>query len=202
MAPAEDKLSLLDLPWRLPAALPLLSSAQPGRLVVYAFLLIAVITARWLARPRRPALREAVEQVRRQPVPLEALARTLAAAERLEAAPVPPRRRFGRRLVLTAAAAALVLLGVGLWLARPTASWADVAKAVQDWIGAVGAKTAYITPGSPWENGFSGSASMRGKIMRNGPGNRGNVGLKAGYMEGPTPVNQVPATTSRFIIRQ
>src|SRR5438105_12643928 len=39
-----------------------------------------------------------------------------------------------------------------------------VAKAVQDWIGAVGAKTAYITPGSPWENGFSGSASMRGKI--------------------------------------
>ena len=26
-----------------------------------------------------------------------------------------------------------------------------VAKAVQDWIGAVGAKTAYIAPGSPWE---------------------------------------------------
>ena len=29
-----------------------------------------------------------------------------------------------------------------------------VAKAVQEWITAVGAKTAYITPGSPWENGF------------------------------------------------
>lgn len=29
-----------------------------------------------------------------------------------------------------------------------------VAKAVQEWIGAVGAKTAYIAPGSPWENGF------------------------------------------------
>ena len=29
-----------------------------------------------------------------------------------------------------------------------------IAKAVQDWIAAVGAKTAYITPGSPWENGF------------------------------------------------
>jgi transposase InsO family protein len=28
------------------------------------------------------------------------------------------------------------------------------AKAVQDFIGNVGAKTAYITPGSPWENGF------------------------------------------------
>ena len=48
------------LPWRLAAALPLLSSAQPGRLVVYAFLLIAVITARWLARPRRLALRAAL----------------------------------------------------------------------------------------------------------------------------------------------
>jgi hypothetical protein len=48
------------LPWRLAAALPLLSSAQPGRLVVYAFLLIAVIMARWLARPRRLLLRAAL----------------------------------------------------------------------------------------------------------------------------------------------
>jgi transposase InsO family protein len=29
-----------------------------------------------------------------------------------------------------------------------------VAKAVQEWIGAVSAKTAYIEPGSPWENGY------------------------------------------------
>jgi putative transposase len=28
------------------------------------------------------------------------------------------------------------------------------ARAMQEWIGAVGATTAYITPGSPWENGF------------------------------------------------
>ena len=28
-----------------------------------------------------------------------------------------------------------------------------VAQAVQDWIKAVGARTAYIEPGSPWENG-------------------------------------------------
>jgi hypothetical protein len=48
------------LPWRLAATLPLLNSAQPGRLVVYAFLVIAVIVARWLARPRRPVLRWAV----------------------------------------------------------------------------------------------------------------------------------------------
>jgi len=48
------------LPWRLAAAVPLLGSAQPGRLVVYAFLIIAIIVARWLARPRRPALRWAL----------------------------------------------------------------------------------------------------------------------------------------------
>ena len=29
-----------------------------------------------------------------------------------------------------------------------------VAKVVQEWITAVGAKTAYIEPGSPWENGY------------------------------------------------
>jgi len=48
------------MPWRLAATLPLLTYAQPGRLVVYAFLLIAVIMARWLARPRLPALRVAL----------------------------------------------------------------------------------------------------------------------------------------------
>ncbi|HKA95557.1 MAG TPA: hypothetical protein VKD66_04775 [Streptosporangiaceae bacterium] len=48
------------MPWRLASALPLLSHAQPGRLVVYAFLLIAVIAARWLARRRLPAVRWAL----------------------------------------------------------------------------------------------------------------------------------------------
>ena len=37
-----------------------------------------------------------------------------------------------------------------------------VAKAVQEWIAAVGAKTAYITPGSPWENGYI--ESFNGKL--------------------------------------
>jgi hypothetical protein len=36
-----------------------------------------------------------------------------------------------------------------------------VAKAVQEWIGAVGAKTAYISPGSPWENGFIESPACK-----------------------------------------
>ena len=29
-----------------------------------------------------------------------------------------------------------------------------IARSVRDWIAAVGAKTAYIEPGSPWENGY------------------------------------------------
>jgi putative transposase len=36
-----------------------------------------------------------------------------------------------------------------------------IAKAVQEWIAAVGAKTAYIAPGSPWENGFIESFNAR-----------------------------------------
>jgi len=36
-----------------------------------------------------------------------------------------------------------------------------VAKAVQDWITAVGAKIAYIAPGRPWEQGYVGSFNPR-----------------------------------------
>ncbi len=36
-----------------------------------------------------------------------------------------------------------------------------IAQAVQDWITAVGAKTAYIAPGSPWENGYIESFNAR-----------------------------------------
>ena len=36
-----------------------------------------------------------------------------------------------------------------------------VAQAVRDWIAAVGAKTAYIEPGSPWENGYCESFNGR-----------------------------------------
>ena len=43
----------------------------------------------------------------------------------------------------------------------------SVAKAVQVWIRAVGAKTAYIAPGSPWENGYveSFNARMRDELL-------------------------------------
>ena len=42
-----------------------------------------------------------------------------------------------------------------------------VAKAVQDWISAVGARTAYIERGSPWENGFieSFNARLRDELL-------------------------------------
>ena len=42
-----------------------------------------------------------------------------------------------------------------------------IAKAVQDWIGAVGAKTACIEPGSPWENGCceSFNAKLRDALL-------------------------------------
>lgn len=36
-----------------------------------------------------------------------------------------------------------------------------IAKKVQAWIGAVGAKTAFIVPGSPWENGYCESFNAR-----------------------------------------
>ena len=36
-----------------------------------------------------------------------------------------------------------------------------VAEAVRNWINAVGAKTAYIEPGAPWENGYCESFNAR-----------------------------------------
>jgi hypothetical protein len=41
------------LPWRLLSAVPVLGQAQPGRLISYAFLLLGVVMAMWLARPTR-----------------------------------------------------------------------------------------------------------------------------------------------------
>ena len=42
-----------------------------------------------------------------------------------------------------------------------------VARAVQEWIAAVGARTAYIEPGSPWENGYveSFNARLRDELL-------------------------------------
>ena len=42
-----------------------------------------------------------------------------------------------------------------------------IAKSVQTWITGVGAKTAYIAPGSPWENGYieSFNACLRDELL-------------------------------------
>jgi transposase InsO family protein len=42
-----------------------------------------------------------------------------------------------------------------------------IAKALRDWITAVGAKTAYIMPGSPWENGYceSFNSKLRDELL-------------------------------------
>ena len=42
-----------------------------------------------------------------------------------------------------------------------------IATAVRDWIAAVGARTAYIEPGSPWENGYveSFNARLRDELL-------------------------------------
>jgi transposase InsO family protein len=42
-----------------------------------------------------------------------------------------------------------------------------IAKSVQAWIAGVGARTAYIAPGSPWENGYveSFNARLRDELL-------------------------------------
>ena len=42
-----------------------------------------------------------------------------------------------------------------------------IARAVREWIAAVGAKTAYIMPGSPWENGYceSFNSKLRDELL-------------------------------------
>ena len=43
----------------------------------------------------------------------------------------------------------------------PPSSSALYSQKVRDWITAVGSKTAYIEPGSPWENGYCESFNAR-----------------------------------------
>ena len=48
----------------------------------------------------------------------------------------------------------------------PALIWSDngpecVAEAVRNWVAAFGAQTAYIEPGSPWENGYCESFNAR-----------------------------------------
>ena len=79
---------------------------------------------------------------------------------------IRPRRRLNSRNVIEVLADAMVQHGIPEHI-RSDNGPEFVAKAVQEWITAVGAKTAYITPGSPWENGFieSFNARLRDELL-------------------------------------
>lgn len=73
--------------------------------------------------------------------------------------------RVARRLratdVIDALSDLFILRGVPAYI-RSDNGPEFVAQALRDWIAAVGAKTAYIEPGSPWENGYC--ESFNGKL--------------------------------------
>lgn len=78
--------------------------------------------------------------------------------------------RIGRRLtstdVLEALSDLFVLRGVPGHV-RSDNGPEFVARAVRDWIAAVGARTAFIEPGSPWENGYceSFNSKLRDELL-------------------------------------
>ena len=69
-------------------------------------------------------------------------------------------RRLNSTDVIDALSSLFIVRGVSTYI-RPDNGPEFIAKAVQNWIGAVGAKTAYITLGSPWENGYIESFNAR-----------------------------------------
>ena len=81
---------------------------------------------------------------------------------------------FGRRKLVQRTAAERAAIVAETYVPGATVAAEFVAKAVQDWINAVGAKTAYIEPGSPWENGYceSFNARFRDECLNGASGRR------------------------------
>jgi putative transposase len=75
-------------------------------------------------------------------------------------------RRLGAAEVIDVLSDLFILRGVPGYI-RSDNGPEFVAKAVRDWIAAVGAKAAYIAPGSPWENGYleSFNARLRDELL-------------------------------------
>ena len=69
-------------------------------------------------------------------------------------------RKLNATSVIDALSDLFVLRGVPAFI-RSDNGPEFVAQAVRHWIAAVGAKTAYIAPGSPWENGYCESFNAR-----------------------------------------
>jgi len=78
--------------------------------------------------------------------------------------------RVGRRLcstdVIDVLSDLFILRGVPSFI-RSDNGPEFIAKALREWLSAVGAKTAYIEPGSPWENGYceSFNAKLRDELL-------------------------------------
>ena len=70
------------------------------------------------------------------------------------------RRKLNSTDVIDALTDLFILRGVPAFI-RSDNGPEFIAVAVRDWISAVGAKTAYIEPGSPWENGYCESFNAR-----------------------------------------
>jgi transposase InsO family protein len=78
-----------------------------------------------------------------------------------EALAIRVARKLGSAEVIDVLADLFILRGVPAHI-RSDNGPEFVAEAVQGWIGGVGARTAYIEPGSPWENGYV--ESFNGKL--------------------------------------
>ena len=77
------------------------------------------------------------------------------------------RRKLNLIDVIDVLADQFILRGVPSYI-RSDNGPESIAEAVRKWINAVGAKTAYIEPGSPWENGYveSFNARFRDELLR------------------------------------
>lgn len=79
---------------------------------------------------------------------------------------LPVARRLRSQDVLTALADLFVTRGPPAHI-RSDNGPEFIARAVQHWLGRIGVKTLYITPGSPWENGYceSFNGSLRDELL-------------------------------------
>ena len=76
------------------------------------------------------------------------------------------KRKLNSTEVIDALTDLFILRGVPAYI-RSANGPEFIAEAVRGWIKAVGAKTAYIEPGSPWENGYceSFNGRMRAELL-------------------------------------
>ena len=70
------------------------------------------------------------------------------------------KRRLNSTDVIAALTDLFIVRGVSAYI-RTDNGPEFIAEAVRQWIKAVGAETAYIEPGSPWENGYCESFNAR-----------------------------------------